>query len=250
MSTYASIFIFILILATILYFYTKGKKNIDKTNNDTLVVPNINKSTTSLSPKKRPTPTVKETITDESFNEEKSAHIEEKETVTETIEEALSEKTLVEEADVEETQTKESEVEKVDFNDMLNVEEKSPLQEEEKVNQRNDLPTMSKEKFSHSRLMEMGLSDDEAKEFVQDLIGQIETHIPLIKDAIAKSDYVQLDELTHSIKGSATNIGTGGISELLTDFNTYVKEGRDISVVQRYFMLLRFQLKALEKQYS
>jgi HPt (histidine-containing phosphotransfer) domain-containing protein len=234
MSTYASIFIFILILASIIYFYTKRKNNIDNTNNDTLVVPDINKSTTSLSPKKRPTPktTVQEAVVNESLNEEQPAHIEAKEIVTETIEETVVEKTIIEE----------TEVEKVDFSSTLNI--------EEKASQRNDLPTMSKEKFSHSRLMEMGLSDDEAKEFVQDLIGQIETHIPLIKDAIAKSDYVQLDELTHSIKGSATNIGTGGVSELLSDFNTYVKEGRDISVVQRYFMLLRFQLKALEKQYS
>ena len=96
----------------------------------------------------------------------------------------------------------------------------------------------------------MGLSDDEAKEFVTELIPQLEEQIPLIEEALNIPDYHQIERLTHSIKGSATNIGTGGISDLLVDYNTYLKEGTDIDISKAYFEHLKHYTQELKTQYA
>ncbi len=113
-----------------------------------------------------------------------------------------------------------------------------------------DLPEADYPKFNHSRLMDMGLSEDEAQEFVAELIPQIETQIPLIKEAMAISDFHEIERLTHSIKGSSTTVGTGGISDLLIDFNTYLKTDPNITVVEAYFEHLKHYYKALKEQYA
>ena len=105
-------------------------------------------------------------------------------------------------------------------------------------------------KFTHVRLVDMGFSDDEAEEFVTELIPQIETQIPLIHEAIQSSDFHQVERLTHHIKGSATNIGTGGVSDLLVEYNTYLKSGTDITIVKSYFQDLIQYTKELKLQYA
>ncbi len=112
------------------------------------------------------------------------------------------------------------------------------------------LPQGNYARFSHQRLVEMGLSDEEAKEFVQELIPQLETQIPLIEEALNIPDFHQLERLTHSIKGSTTNIGTGGISDLLVDYNTYLKKGTDFDIAQTYFKYLVHYTQELKSQYS
>lgn len=113
-----------------------------------------------------------------------------------------------------------------------------------------DLPEANYPPFTHVRLVEMGLSDDEAKEFVTELIPQLEEQIPLIEEALNTPDYHQVERLTHSIKGSATNIGTGGISDLLVDYNTYLKEGTDIDIAKAYFEHLKHYTQELKSQYA
>jgi len=103
--------------------------------------------------------------------------------------------------------------------------------------------------FDHSRLLEMGLSDEDAKEFVQELITQIETEIPLIKEAMVQKDFHQMERVTHGIKGSSTNVGTGGVSDLIIEYNTYLKTGDDIQVAQSYFEALKNELEKLKAQY-
>jgi hypothetical protein len=112
------------------------------------------------------------------------------------------------------------------------------------------LPIANYPQFDHSRLIKMGLSEEESRTFIQELIAQIKIQIPLIKEAMYALDFHNMERLTHSIKGSATNIGTGGVSDLLVDYNTYLKTGTEISIAQRYFMYLQHQLKMLEKQYT
>jgi hypothetical protein len=104
--------------------------------------------------------------------------------------------------------------------------------------------------FDHARLLEMGLSDDEAKEFVAELIPQLTAQIPLIEEAFEKEDFHSIERLTHSIKGSSTTVGKGGVSALLVDFNTYIKHGTDLPTIQAYITHLKTYTKALEKQYS
>ena len=120
---------------------------------------------------------------------------------------------------------------------------------EEVTKKTKKLPNCTYPLFTHVRLIEMGLSDDEANEFVQELIPQLETQIPLIEEAFKKEDFHQMERLTHSIKGSATNLGTGGVSDLLVECNTYLKTGTDIDIAKVYLDSLKHYTQTLKEQY-
>jgi len=113
-----------------------------------------------------------------------------------------------------------------------------------------ELPEANYPAFTHVRLVEMGLSDEEAKEFVGELIPQLEVEIPRIEAAIQGGDFHKMERLTHGIKGSATNLGTGGVSDLLVDYNTYLKTGTDIDIAKAYFEHLIHYTAELKEQYS
>ena len=114
-----------------------------------------------------------------------------------------------------------------------------------------ELPPCDYPPFDHARtVVNLGLSEEEAKEFVGELINQIDTQLPLIKQELETGDFHKLERLTHSIKGSATNLGTGGVSDLLVDFNTYLKQGTDMEIVQNYFACLENYTQQLKEQYS
>lgn len=123
---------------------------------------------------------------------------------------------------------------------------KETIQEEVK---RADLPVCDYPEFDHSRTVAMGLSEEEATEFMQELVSQIDTQIPLIEKQMEIGDFHQMERLTHSIKGSATNLGTGSVSDLLVDFNTYLKTGTDIQIATAYFEYLKVYAQKLKKQY-
>jgi len=114
----------------------------------------------------------------------------------------------------------------------------------------NAIPHKKYPIFSHERLIKMGLSEDEVLDFVKELIPQIEIQIPLIKEAIEHSDFHQAERLTHSIKGSSSTVGTGGVSELLVEYNTYLKSGTDTSIINTYFQDLIYYTNALKIQYT
>lgn len=112
------------------------------------------------------------------------------------------------------------------------------------------LPPCDYPVFDHTRSVEnLGLSEEEAKEFVCELFSQIETQLPLIKEGVETEDFMQLEKLTHSIKGSASNLGTGGVSDLLADFNTYLQDGTDIGIINNYFSSLETYTQKLKEQY-
>ena len=121
---------------------------------------------------------------------------------------------------------------------------------EPEVIEKIDLPECKYPKFDYSRLLKMGLGEDEAVEFVKELIPQIKTQIPLIKEAMEASDFHNMERLTHSIKGSSTTVGSGGISDLLAEFNTYLKTGKEILVLEAYFKHLEYYCEELEKEYT
>jgi len=126
------------------------------------------------------------------------------------------------------------------------IEEKKEEKKEEKASV--SLPEYPA--FDHSRLLEMGLSDDEAKEFVAELIPQITVQIPLIEASYKEEDFHAMERLTHSIKGSSTTVGTGGVSAVLVDFNTYLKHGTELPLIQAYIEQLKHYTEALQKQYA
>ena len=113
-----------------------------------------------------------------------------------------------------------------------------------------DLPVANYPRFDHSRLLDMGLSQEDAKEFVQELIPQIETNIVLIQESLEISDFQSMERLTHSLKGSSTTVGTGGVADLLVDFNTYLKTGTEFTIAEAYLEHLKHYFEALKKQYS
>ena len=103
--------------------------------------------------------------------------------------------------------------------------------------------------FNYNRLIEMGLSEEEALEFIQELIPQIGDQIPLIDEAMKIPDFHKMERLTHSIKGSSTTIGTGGVSDLLVDYNTYLKTGEELPVAEAYQEHLKRYFEKLKKQF-
>ena len=127
------------------------------------------------------------------------------------------------------------------------VEDKKP---EPKITKTIDLPECNYPKFDYSRLVGMGLSEDEAIEFIKELIPQIETQIPLIQEAMDKEDFYSMERLTHSIKGSSTTVGSGGVSDLLVAYNTYLKTGEEIEVAKEYQKYLKHYYEALKTQYA
>jgi hypothetical protein len=113
-----------------------------------------------------------------------------------------------------------------------------------------ELPEDNYAPFSHQRLLDMGLSDDDAKAFVSELVPQIEEQIPQIEEALEAEDFHKMERLTHSIKGSSTNVGTGGVADVLVDYNTYLKSGDNKAVAARYLEILKTYLDKLKAHYN
>ena len=129
-------------------------------------------------------------------------------------------------------------------------EKKQTIQQNIKSIPAIELPCCTYPKFSHVRLVDMGLSDEESKEFIHELIPQLETHITLIEKALTIQDFHQIERLTHGLKGSATNLGTGGIADLLVEINTYLKSGIDMDIVTTYLEYLKYYTQELKEQYA
>jgi HPt (histidine-containing phosphotransfer) domain-containing protein len=127
---------------------------------------------------------------------------------------------------------------------------KVEVEQESTTKQSVELPKCDYPKFDYSRLIQMGLGEDEAIDFIKELIPQIKTQIPLIKEALDASDIHNVERLTHSIKGSSTTVGTGGVADLLVEFNTYVKTEKNIEIIEAYLEKLDYYCKELEKEYA
>ncbi len=125
----------------------------------------------------------------------------------------------------------------------------APKPEPQKEQPATELPKGDYPDFNYDRLIEMGLSEEEAMEFIQELIPQIGDQIPLIDEAMKIPDFHKMERLTHSIKGSSTTIGTGGVSDLLVDYNTYLKTGEELPVAEAYQEHLKRYFEKLKKQF-
>ena len=100
--------------------------------------------------------------------------------------------------------------------------------------------------FDGSRLVdELGLDITEVDEFIDELKRQIKTALPRIEEAIAQKDFKQVERLTHGLKGAALNVGTGGIVQVLIDYNTYMKENNDLDIIRTYQKLVEEKVKEL-----
>ena len=113
-----------------------------------------------------------------------------------------------------------------------------------------ELPKREYPDFDNSRLLGMGLTQEDADTFVLELIEQIDDHIPQLEEAIESGQYDQIERLTHSLKGSATNLGTGGVANVLIDFNTYSKEGKEKEIILAHLNNLKAYQEKLKSQFS
>lgn len=105
--------------------------------------------------------------------------------------------------------------------------------------------------FDNTRTMEeFGLSKEDADDFIVDLIHQIEDVTPSLEEAVRTNDNRKIEEISHMVKGSATNLGTGGIADVLVDFNTYMKTANDPAVIARHMNNFRVALKQLKEQFQ
>jgi HPt (histidine-containing phosphotransfer) domain-containing protein len=104
--------------------------------------------------------------------------------------------------------------------------------------------------FSHQRLIDdMGLTDAEAQEFVQELIHQLEATVDELDRLIEAGEYERLERVTHGVKGASLNVGEGGVAQLLVDYNTYLKSASHPTIVQAYQQRFKELVAALKSQY-
>lgn len=104
--------------------------------------------------------------------------------------------------------------------------------------------------YSNARAVEnLGLSQEEADMFVEELVGQIEGEMPTLQAAVDANDLDRLEKVSHMLKGSATSLGEGGVADVLVDFNTYCKEGNDINVIKTHMSNLQLHLGRLKEQF-
>ncbi|MCJ7765983.1 MAG: hypothetical protein MUP09_08605 [Thiovulaceae bacterium] len=105
--------------------------------------------------------------------------------------------------------------------------------------------------FDNARAMEeFGLSQEEADLFIVDLIEQIEGELPALQRAVEADESKLTEDISHMIKGSATNLGTGGAADVLIDFNTYMKTGDDPVVIAAHMRNLYHALADLKEQFQ
>jgi len=52
------------------------------------------------------------------------------------------------------------------------------------------------------------------------------------------------------LKGAATNIGSGGVADILVDYNTEMKNGKEPEVALAYQELLKSAVSNLKIEYS
>lgn len=95
---------------------------------------------------------------------------------------------------------------------------------------------------------EMDLTIEEVAGFVLDLIAAIDAEIPRMEEAILKSDYATLEEITHTLTGTSSTLGSGGISSAFICFYASVQH-RD-SIQEQYIHLqnIKFYLNELKEE--
>jgi len=159
-----------------------------------------------------------------------------------TVEEEIKPETATLEPFIVEEEFEEPEVPEVDAVDVSHVEVPSePVVED----------TYNYATFDNTRTMvEFGLSREEANDFILDLITQVEEELVNLEAAVEAHDTKKIEDISHMIKGSATNLGTGGIADVLVDFNTYMKSASEPEVIASHMRNLHRAYDELKTQFS
>jgi len=110
------------------------------------------------------------------------------------------------------------------------------------------IPTKQYAPYSNSRAVdEMGLTQEEADTFERDLVGAIEAEIPKIEKAILGSDYKTIEEIVHTITGSSSTLGSGGISSALISFYAAVQHRDSFKTLYIHLQNLKYYVAELKE---
>ncbi len=112
-----------------------------------------------------------------------------------------------------------------------------------------DIPTKQYPLYNNARAVEeMGLSQEDADAFVHDLIKAISGEISPIEEAILGCDYKSLEEIIHTISGSSSTLGTGGVSSALISFYTAVQHRDSWQKLYVHLQNVKYYLQELKDQ--
>ncbi len=104
--------------------------------------------------------------------------------------------------------------------------------------------------FSHARAVdELGLSEEEAVDFIGDMIAQIDEELPKLDVEVAKGNAGKVELIVHMLKGSAVSLGSGGVADVLMEFNTYCHNGSDMQIIKSHLRDLKHYQQELKKRY-
>ena len=113
------------------------------------------------------------------------------------------------------------------------------------------IPTKEYPKYDNTRAVEeMGLTQEEADSFVHDLVKALESEMPRIEVAIKGSDYKAVEEIVHTITGSSSTLGSGGVSSALISFYTAVQHRDDFQKLYTHLQNVKYYLAELKEQHK
>ena len=113
------------------------------------------------------------------------------------------------------------------------------------------IPTKEYPKYDNTRAVEeMGLTQEEADNFVQDLVKALESEMPRIEVAIKGSDHKAVEEIVHTITGSSSTLGSGGVSSALISFYTAVQHRDDFQKLYTHLQNVKYYLAELKEQHK
>lgn len=112
-----------------------------------------------------------------------------------------------------------------------------------------DIPTKVYPKFDNSRAVdEMGLSQEEADGFVLELIKVIEAEVLRIEAALKKNDIKTIEDIVHTLTGTSSTLGSGGISSALISFYSAVQHRDTLRMLQIHLENVKYYLKLLKEE--
>ncbi len=111
------------------------------------------------------------------------------------------------------------------------------------------IPTKLHPKYDNSRAVdEMGLTQEEADSFVLDLIKAIDAEIPRIEEFLLQSDQKEVEEIVHTITGTSSTLGSGGVSSALISFYTAVQHRDSLKELYVHLQNVKYYLAELKEQ--
>ena len=92
----------------------------------------------------------------------------------------------------------------------------------------------------------MGLTQEEADEFVLELIKAIEGEVPKIEEGIMRSEYKVIEEIVHTITGTSSTLGSGGVSSALISFYAAIQHRDDLQKLYIHLQNVKYYLAELK----